>query len=112
MFACTGDEAGEVGLNGLELVDVILPLLVCDLPGVVVGAGLSLDLVGHRRRGHRSYRCAFLKETNALTFARSLRAAHLKFDSSIFSNRSELKFIYTKAESIFPLMEEEARALR
>lgn len=61
--ARTGDEAGEVGLNGLELVDVILPLLVGDLPGVVVGAGLSLDLVGRRRRGHCSYRCAFLKQT-------------------------------------------------
>lgn len=46
--APTGYEAGEVRLNGLELVDVILPLLIGDLPGVVVGAGLSLDLIGRR----------------------------------------------------------------
>lgn len=46
--APTGYEAGEVGLNCLELVNVILPLLICDFPGVVVGAGLSLDLIGGR----------------------------------------------------------------
>lgn len=66
--AATWYEAGEVGLNGLELVDVVLPLLVGDLPGVVVGAGLPLDFVGGRCRGHRSYRCAFLKETNKGAF--------------------------------------------
>lgn len=57
----TWNEAGEVGLNGFELVDVILPLLVRDLPGVVVAAGLPLDLVGECRRGHGPYCCAFLK---------------------------------------------------
>lgn len=56
-------EAAEVWLNGFELVNVILPLLVCDLPRIIVAAGLPLDLVGHRGRGHRSYRCAFLRET-------------------------------------------------
>ena len=57
----TGYEAVEVGLDGLELVDVVLPLLVRDPPGVVVGAGLTLDLIGRCCRGHRPHRCAFLQ---------------------------------------------------
>lgn len=68
MLLPTWYEAGEVGLNGLELVDVVLPLLVGDFPGVVVGAGLSLDLVGGRCRGHRSYRCVFLNKRKKGTF--------------------------------------------
>lgn len=59
--APTGYEAGEVWLDGFELVDVILSLLVRDLPGIVVGAGLSLDLVGRCCGRRRSYRCAFLQ---------------------------------------------------
>ena len=57
----TGYEAVEVGLDGLELVDVVLPLLVRDPPWVVVCAGLTLDLIGGRCRGHRPHRCAFLQ---------------------------------------------------
>lgn len=56
LYFLTRNEASEVWLNGFELVDVILPLLVCDFPGVVVAAGLTLDLVGGRSRGHGSYR--------------------------------------------------------
>lgn len=78
--APTGYEAGEVRLNGLELVDVILPLLIGDLPGVVVGAGLSLDLVGRRCWGHCSYRCAFLKETNKWTFKCIVRTLYLEIN--------------------------------
>lgn len=55
-------EAREVGLYGFKLVNVILSLLVCDLPRVVVAAGLSLDLVGCCSRGHRSYRRAVLQD--------------------------------------------------
>ena len=60
-MSLTGYEAVEVGLDGLELVDVVLPLLVRDPPWVVVCAGLTLDLIGGRCRGHRPHRCAFLQ---------------------------------------------------
>lgn len=39
-------EADEVGLDGFELVNIILSLLICDLPRIIVAAGLSLDLIG------------------------------------------------------------------
>lgn len=46
IFAPTRYEASEVRLNCFKLVNVILPLLVCDLPRIIVRAGLSLDLIG------------------------------------------------------------------
>lgn len=39
-------EAGEVWLDGFELVNIILSLLIRDLPRIIVAAGLSLDLIG------------------------------------------------------------------
>lgn len=72
----TRDEAGEVRLNGFELVDVILPLLVCDFPGVVVAARLSLDLAGGRSRGQGSYRWAFLQETE-VNMSLELKLEHI-----------------------------------
>lgn len=42
----TGYEAREVWLDGFELVNIILSLLVRDLPRIIVTAGLSLDLIG------------------------------------------------------------------
>ncbi len=56
-------EAGEVWLDGFELVNIILSLLIRDLPRIIVAAGLSLNLIGRRCWGHCSYRCAFLRET-------------------------------------------------
>lgn len=55
-------EADEVWLDSFELVNIILSLLICDLPRIIVAAGLSLDLIGHSCWGHCSYRCAFLQE--------------------------------------------------
>lgn len=46
IFVPTRYEASEVRLNCFKLVNVILPLLVCDLPRIIVRAGLSLDLIG------------------------------------------------------------------
>lgn len=46
MQSPTGYEAGEVWLNGFELVNIILSLLIRDLPWIIVAAGLSLDLIG------------------------------------------------------------------
>lgn len=45
----TGYEAGEVWLDCFELVNIILSLLIRDLPGIIVTTGLSLDLIGRRR---------------------------------------------------------------
>lgn len=53
-------ETREVWLDGFELVDIILSLLICDLPRIIVAAGLSLDLIGRCCWGYCSYRCAFL----------------------------------------------------
>lgn len=47
LCALTRYEAIEVRLNGFELVNIILSLLICNLPGIVIATGLSLDLIGH-----------------------------------------------------------------
>lgn len=66
MCAFVGDspltryEAVEIWLDGFELVNIILPLFIRDLPGIFIAAGLTLDLTGRRRRGHSSYRRVFL----------------------------------------------------
>ena len=61
IFRLTGNEPCEVWLDGLELIDVILSLFVRNLPGVVIAAGLSLDLVGCSRGRHCPNCCALLK---------------------------------------------------
>lgn len=39
-------KAIEVWLDGFELVNIILSLLIRDLPRIIIAAGLSLDLIG------------------------------------------------------------------
>lgn len=56
-------ETVEVRLDSFELVNIILPLFIRDLPGVVVNAGLMLDFIGGRRGGRGSYRRVILWET-------------------------------------------------
>lgn len=67
--ALTRYEAVKVWLDSFELVNIILPLFVCDLPGIVVTAGLALDLVGGGRWGHGSYRRVFLWIRTHISFA-------------------------------------------
>lgn len=62
-------EAVKIWLDSFELVNIILPLFVRDLPGVVVTAGLTLDLIGGCRRGHSSYRRVFLWIMIHISFA-------------------------------------------
>lgn len=42
----TGDKTSEVWLDGFELVNIILSLLIRDLPRIIVATGLPLDLIG------------------------------------------------------------------
>lgn len=61
-------EAIQVRLDSFKLVNIILPLFIRDLPGVIVATGLTLDLVGGRRGRHSSYRCVFLYEMIQIAF--------------------------------------------